>query len=128
MKKQKGFTLIELLVVIAIIGILSTIVLVSLGAARNKANDAKMKGELSQLRADAELYYSGVGGGTYTGYTVPVNMTPPACSGDAAYQTGIAAQAYAIWADLCGDTGDWCVDSTGNSKAGTIAAGTTVCP
>ena len=55
--KRKGFTLIELLVVIAIIGLLASIVLVSLNSARAKARDAKRVSELKQIQIALEFYY-----------------------------------------------------------------------
>ena len=53
----KGFTLIELLVVIAIIGILASVVLVSLNASKDKGSDARTKGQLTSFRRDIESYY-----------------------------------------------------------------------
>lgn len=57
-KNNKGFTLIELLVVIAIIGLLSTLAVVALGNAREKARDAKRLSDLKQMQTALELFYT----------------------------------------------------------------------
>jgi len=55
-RKQKGFTLIELLVVIAIIGLLSTLAVVSLNSAREKARDARREADIRLLNNAIQLY------------------------------------------------------------------------
>ncbi len=55
---KKGFTLIELLVVVAIIGLLASVVVVSLGGARSGARDARRAADISQLHIALELYAS----------------------------------------------------------------------
>ncbi|PKL72501.1 hypothetical protein CVV26_01270 [Candidatus Kuenenbacteria bacterium HGW-Kuenenbacteria-1] len=67
---KKGFTLIELLVVIAIIALLSTIAIVSLGNARQKARDAKRIADIKQMQTALELEYTNTGNG------YKVNETP----------------------------------------------------
>jgi len=57
-RQGRGFTLIELLVVIAIIGILASIVMVSMAGARSKARDAVRKSDIRQIGSAMELYYN----------------------------------------------------------------------
>jgi prepilin-type N-terminal cleavage/methylation domain-containing protein len=85
--KSKGFTLIELLVVVAIIGLLASIVLVSVGIARGKARDAQKKVDMATLRTAILSYYAENG-------VMPPNFNfadgsqgPEVCSGNTTNST-----------------------------------------
>lgn len=138
-KKQKGFTLIELLVVIAIIGILSTIVLVSLNSARNKANDVAIKAAVEQARSQAELIYDGSASyaglcngavlntahATYGTQLTQIHNSITNNNGGTSEVASCSASAYCVSAALKSG-GTACVDSTGKVTA-TVCAGQ-VCP
>ncbi len=66
---RKGFTLIELLVVIAIIGILASIVLVSLNGTRAKGRDAKRVADLQQFQRAVAASNSADSTKAFTGCT-----------------------------------------------------------
>lgn len=54
-----GFTLIEILVVVAILGLLATIVLTFVGAARNEAKSKAVNAEFGQFRTQMEINSGG---------------------------------------------------------------------
>ncbi|MCD5396195.1 MAG: type II secretion system GspH family protein, partial [Candidatus Pacebacteria bacterium] len=58
MHKKRGFTLIELLVVITIIGILASIVVVSIRRGPEIAKNAAIKSNLAQVRTQAGIIYN----------------------------------------------------------------------
>jgi general secretion pathway protein G len=55
-KPFNGFTLIELLVVISLIGILASLLIVSLQGSRASARDGRRKADLEQIRTALEMY------------------------------------------------------------------------
>ncbi|MFH1353736.1 MAG: prepilin-type N-terminal cleavage/methylation domain-containing protein [bacterium] len=59
---SNGFTLIELLVVIAIIGILTSLVFAAAKNGRDKADDARVRNDVRQMRWLAEIVYNGQNG------------------------------------------------------------------
>jgi type II secretion system protein G len=73
--KDKGFTLIELLVVIAIIGLLASVVLVSLNSTRKKARDTRRRADISQIEKALAMYYD-----KYNAY--PVSSPANGCRSD----------------------------------------------
>ncbi len=61
LRRQEGFTLIELLVVIAIIGMLSSVALMSVNAARKKARDVRRLADIAEIQKALELYKADYG-------------------------------------------------------------------
>lgn len=100
MKGNKGFTLIELLVVIAIIGILASIVLVSMGNARQQARDARRQADMRQIVSAMELYY-----GNNQKYLQSASMPSSIADGSQTYMAQVPKDPNGATYDWIANTG-----------------------
>ncbi len=144
LSSPKGFTLIELLVVIAIIGILATIVLVSLNSARTKARDTRRLSDMQQMSLAMEMYYDQNGSSYYdaasaafSSYTsalqtaglIGASPQDPTNSGANVYTAldGSTSQ-YCFYAPLEAESGHYSVASqAGAGKRNASPTGLTAC-
>lgn len=107
---KNGYTLVELLIVIAIVGVLASIVTITLNPLQQlgKANDAKRKQDLGEVQRGLELYYqdnerypAALTFGS-TGLQPYINRVPkdPSSSKSYIYIVSSDGQAYYLYASL----------------------------
>jgi prepilin-type N-terminal cleavage/methylation domain-containing protein len=154
MRHKSGFTLIELLIVIAIIALLASIILISLGSARQQGADTRVVANIRQIRGLFEQDFAGnyidlqVQPGTdpQTNAPATLNATSNSYSSlnqlaqDVAQQGSVLNYVvdtdasgkvinYAIYGGLISNrTEAYCMDSQGNTNLKATASSTTLCP
>ena len=142
--KNRGFTLIELLLVISIIGLLASMILLSLSSARNKSKDTRIGSDIRQLRIQIESDNAGqsnygvfpagssfnsatslINSGNYATLTTDISANNGALT--VVTNGASPVTAYALYGTL--NTGKYfCTDSLGNTNLAATTNTTVVCP
>jgi len=127
-KSSKGFTLVELLIVITVIGVLASIVLVSISGAQSRARDSRIQTSMSQIRSFAQT--ESFPDGYYT--DVCTNITASEIYADISKMGGTvdscedSSESFCLQATL-NNNETWCVDpekvSSGGCYGGYCVAG-----
>ena len=116
--------IVALFIVIAIIGVLSSVVLVSLNTARTKAQEISMKNQITSVRAGMELYrginysYSNADNcysGAFLDSELVQNISSLKAYNPVCYARG---DSYAISAALNSSRSSYCIDNNGFNSDG----------
>jgi len=120
---KKGFTLVEVLIVVTITGIILSIIMITVGSARDKAKDAAIKANLSGIRSEGEVYATDNPGSGYTNFCSSTKMGEYKNAVLGLNKEGLGCREsldgkeWAACADLVYEAGSyWCVDWQANAK------------
>lgn len=80
MKSQKGFTLLELIIVITLIGLIASVIMVSLSESRKKSRNEAVVSQMYEYQKSIELNYSNTG--VYPHPDVGASRSNILCIGD----------------------------------------------